>query len=142
MVAAGVVATAAFDGLTGSKMWLINIVPVLFTVATVIVAAVALWPVKLESASGRDVVDEWVDAQMTPDELEDNLLEVKAVEIEYRDAKNEAKARATKWAFSLLVASLVTALVTAAVSAAISNGGLLNGKTVITTPAATPTEAS
>lgn len=140
VVAAGVIAAAAFDGLANSQMWLIALIPVVLTVATVVVAAVALWPVKLESASGRDVVNEWVDADMTPSELEDSLLEVKAVEIEYRDAKNESKARATKWAFGLLVSSLVSALAVAAIGAAVSNGGTQIGEAVIT-PTPTPTEA-
>lgn len=141
VVAAGVIAAVAFDSLNNAHTWLLGLIPVAFTVATIIVAAAALWPVKLESASGRDVVDEWVDADITPAELEDNLLEVKAVEIEFRDAKNESKAKATKWAFGLLVASLVAALITATTGAAMSNGGRTNGETVVTTPTASPTEA-
>jgi len=140
VVAAGVIAAAAFDSLNNSDIGLFAIFPVALTVATVVVAAVALWPAKLESASGRDVVNEWVDAAMTPDDLEDSLLEVKVVEIEFRDARNESKGLATKWAFGLLVSSLVTALITAGIGAAISNGDPTDGET-INTPSPTTSKA-
>lgn len=143
VVAAGVIATAAFDGLSDSRVWWIGLIAVILTVATVIVAAIALWPAKLESASGRAMVTEWVaDTDMTPVTLEDSLLEVKALEIENRDRKNESRARATKWAFGLLVASLVAALSTAAVGAATPEGETSNGETVDTpAPTSAPFES-
>jgi len=137
VVAAGVIAAAAFDILSNQSLGLWGLIPSALTVATVVVAAIALWPTKLKSASGRDVVNEWVDAETEPAVLEDHLLELKAVEVYHRDEQNEIKGRATKWAFALLVASLVTCLFTAGMGAALSNGVPTHGESVTPTPTAT-----
>lgn len=139
VVAAGVLASQSVAGMDGSRAWLLSVVPLALTIATVITAAIALWPIKLESPSGRYVVDAWVDAKLAPAELDDTLLEVKAVEVEYRDRTNESKGRATKWAFVLLIASLGSTFLVTVSDNAIMNGEPANGETSITTPA--PTEA-
>jgi hypothetical protein len=141
VVAAGVIATTTFAGLDDSRTWLWGLVPLTFTIATVVAAAIALWPVKIESPSGRKMVSLWVDEDgLAPDVLEDRILEVKTVEVEYRDEKNETKGLATKFAFFFLILSLCSALAFTVADAAITNGNS-NGKTT-PTPAATPTETA
>lgn len=129
VVAAGVIAAAAFDSLSSSHIWIAALIPVSLTVATVVVAAIALWPYKLKTPSAREVVDQWVEADLAPSDLENNLLEVKAKEITFRNSKNEDRARATKWAYALLVTSLVATLATVGINSAISNGDSTDGQT-------------
>jgi hypothetical protein len=110
VVAAGVLASV-----TGLS--LLGLMPFGLTVAAVAVAIVALWPRKIDLPSAREVVDAWVDADMPADELEDNVLEVKAQEITNRNVQNEKRADLTNWGFSLLLAGLVTSFVVVALNA-------------------------
>ncbi len=86
-------------------------------VAAVAVATAALWPRKIDLPSAREIVDVWVDADIPADELEDNVLEVKAREVTNRDAQNEKRAKLTNWGFGLVLAGLVTTLAVVALSA-------------------------
>jgi hypothetical protein len=111
VVAAGVLASVTGLSLVIEGTWFVGFVPFALTIAAVAVATVALWPRKLGLPSARQVVDTWVDADMPADELEDNVLEVKTLEITNRDALNEKRATLTNWGFSLLLGGLATTLV-------------------------------
>ena len=107
VVVAGVLASATGLSLVSTDTWLVGLLPFGLTVAAVAVAIAALWPRKIDLPSAREVVDAWVDADMPADELEDNVLEVKAQEVTNRDAQNEKRAKLTNWGFSLVLAGLV-----------------------------------
>jgi hypothetical protein len=117
VVAAGVLASVTGLSLVSPATWLLGLMPFGLTVAAVAVAIVALWPRKIDLPSAREVVDAWVDADMPADELEDNVLEVKAQEITNRNVQNEKRADLTNWGFSLLLAGLVTSFVVVALNA-------------------------
>lgn len=119
VVAAGVLASAAGIELISADTWLLGLVPFGLTIATVVVSTVALWPRKLDVPSARSIVNRWVDSNKSVEELEDYLLEVKAHEIELRDAQNELRMKWTKRGFKLLLLSLLTALLVAAANAVI-----------------------
>jgi len=116
VVAAGVLASAAGIDLIKPETWFIGLVPFGLTVATVVVATVALWPRELEVPSARSIVTRWVDEDKPEAELDDYLLEVKATEISLRDDQNELRSKWTKRGFSYLVLSLVAALIVATVN--------------------------
>ncbi|WP_188742700.1 hypothetical protein [Agromyces bauzanensis] len=110
VVVAGVLASVTGLSLVSTETWLVGLLPFGLTVAAVAVATAALWPRKIDLPSAREVVDAWVDADMPADELEDNVLEVKAQEVTNRDAQNEKRAKLTNWGFGLVLAGLVTTL--------------------------------
>lgn len=117
VVVAGVLASVTGLSLVTTDTWLVGLVPFALTVAAVAVATAALWPRKIDLPSAREVVDAWVDADMPADELEDNVLEVKAQEVTNRDAQNEDRAKLTNWGFGLVLAGLVTTLVVVTLNA-------------------------
>lgn len=117
VVAAGVLASVTGLSLVTQETWFLGLVPFALTVAAVAVATVALWPRKIDMPSARQVVDAWVDADMPANELEDNVLEVKAQEVTNRDVHNEKRAHLTNWGFSLLLAGLVSTLVVVTLNA-------------------------
>jgi len=112
-----VLASVTGLSLVNVDTWLIGLLPFNLTVAAVAVAIVALWPRKIGVPSAREVVDTWVDADIAADELEDNVLEVKAQEVSNRNTQNEERAQLTNWGFSLLLAGLVTSLITVTLNA-------------------------
>lgn len=110
VVVAGVLASVTGLSLVTIDTWLVGLLPFGLTIAAVAVATAALWPRKLDVPSARQVVDAWVDADMTGAELEDHVLEVKAKEVTKRDEQNEERAKLTKWGFGLVLAGLVATL--------------------------------
>lgn len=119
-----VVAAGFLAGVTGSELvraetWFVGVVPLALTIATVVVAAVVLWPRRLRVPSGPDMVKMWVDADMTPDDLEDHILEVKSKEVSNRNDQNERKAKMTSWGFVLLIAAMLSALVVVIIGAVV-----------------------
>lgn len=129
VVAAGVLAGATFTGLVDARSWYLGLVPFALTVATIIAAAVSLWPSTIDSPSGRFLVTRWVNASERMEAMEDYILEVKVREIEKRNSKNEKRAKATKSAFVLLVSGVVTALLVAGINASVLRGDPTNGQT-------------
>jgi len=117
VVAAGVLASVTGLSLVIAETWFVGLVPFGLTVAAVAVATVALWPRKVDLPSARQVVDAWVDADMPADELEDNVLEVKAQEVTNREAQSEKRARLTNWGFALLLAGLGSTLIVVTLNA-------------------------
>lgn len=119
-----VVAAGFLAGVTGSELvrpetWFVGVVPLILTLATVVVSAVVLWPRRLRVPSGPQMVAAWVDAEMTPDDLEDHILEVKSKEVSNRNDQNERKAEWTKWGFVLLISALASALVVVVLGAVV-----------------------
>lgn len=117
-----VVAAGFLAGVTGSELvreetWFVGIIPLVLTLATVVVSAVVLWPRRLRVPSGPEMVKAWVDADMTTDELEDHILEVKSKEVSNRNDQNERKAEWTKWGFVLLISAMATVLAVVVLSA-------------------------
>lgn len=110
VVAAGFLAGVTGSELVSDETWFVGVVPLVLTLATVVVAAVVLWPRRLRVPSGPDMVKMWVDADMTPEVLEDHILEVKSKEVENRNKQNERKAGLTSWGFLLLIAAMASAL--------------------------------
>jgi len=117
VVAAGVLASATGIELITTDTWLIGLAPFGLTIATVLVSTAALWPRTLQVPSARSIVDRWVDADTTPTDLDDYLLEVKAVEVELRDQQNEIRMKWAKRGFGLLLASLLATMVVATTNA-------------------------
>lgn len=72
-----------------------------------------------ERSSARHVVDTYVNANMSPETLEDHLLEIRTKEVEKRNAQNESKAGLTKWGFGfiLLIAAMASSLAVVVVTA-------------------------
>jgi hypothetical protein len=123
VVAAGVLAGATFTGLVTADTYFIGLIPFALTVASVIAAIIALWPTRVWAPSGRLVVTEWVDKHgLTPEVLADNLLEVKAREVEKRDEYNERRSKATKAGLVLLGLSLIASLIVVGVNTAVNEG--------------------
>lgn len=121
VVAAGFLAAISGAELVTTETWLIGALPLLLTLATVVVAAVVLWPRRLSVPSGPDMVTAWADADMTAEDLEDHILEVKSKEVKNRNKQNERKAELTSWGFSLLIAAMASALVVVVVSAVVKS---------------------
>lgn len=119
VVAAGFLAGVTGSELVSGETWFIGVVPLGLTLATVVVAAVVLWPRRLRVPSGPDMVKMWVDADMTPEVLEDHILEVKSKEVENRNKQNERKAGLTSWGFLLLIAAMASALAVVIIGAVV-----------------------
>lgn len=117
VVAAGFLAGVAGSELVDSDTWFIGLVPLSLTLATVVVSAMALWPRALSVPSARSVVDTYVNADMSPETLEDHLLEIRTKEVEKRNTQNESKAGLTKWGFILLIAAMASSLAVVVVTA-------------------------
>lgn len=109
VVAAGLLAGVAGTELISEDTWFLGVIPLILTLSTVVISAFALWPRKLSVPSARQVVNTYVDAELSPGALEDVLLEIKTVEVEKRNAQNETKAEFTKWGFVLLIAAMSSA---------------------------------
>lgn len=119
VVAAGFLAAITGSELVDAQTWFVGIVPLLLTLATVVVAAIVLWPRRLSVPSGPDMVSAWVNADMTAEDLEDHILEVKSKEVKNRNKQNERKAQLTSWGFSLLIAAMASALVVVVLDAVV-----------------------
>lgn len=117
VVAAGFLAGFTGPELVRRETWFVGILPLVLNLAAVVVSAVVLWPRRLKVPSGPDMVNTWVDADMTADTLEDHILEVKSKEVTNRNAQNELKARWLKWGFMLLIAAMASGLVLVIVGA-------------------------
>ncbi|MCY7287863.1 MAG: hypothetical protein LH624_06330, partial [Cryobacterium sp.] len=79
---------------------------------------------------------------MPADELEDNVLEVKAQEVTNRDAQNEKRAHLTNWGFSLLLAGLASTLIVVTLNAAIPTWSQNDEAEPTQTPASTQSPAA
>ncbi|CAL4859996.1 hypothetical protein MMM2322_01670 [Microbacterium sp. MM2322] len=117
VVAAGVIGSASSVGVLQSDSSLIWLLPFGLTFLTVLASTITLWPRSLTVAGGREMVETWRVSELTGEELEDHLLEVKAREVESRDAQYKVGARWTRVAFVLLLASLISVVVVASVEA-------------------------
>lgn len=92
---------------------ILALMPLLTSLAAVVLAIVAMWPRRFTVVSAENLVDLWVDASGSPEELEDFLLETKKTEIEARDERSRKQASALKWAFYLTAASIACVVVDA-----------------------------
>lgn len=117
VVSAGVVAAATSTGLISADTWFLGAIPLGLTLATIIVAAAALWPVAIKHPTGQALVDRWLDTCESLDALEIYLLKMKASEIRLRNDANQRRGKLTKWAFKLLIAAVATTLVVAILNA-------------------------
>ena len=108
VLTSGAISSVTGPSLVTNKTCFVGLLPLGLIIASVALAAVALFPRGLSVPSARRVVDQWVNASMSAEELEDSLLEVKAKEIEGRDSQNERRAKLTYWSFVLLLCGLFT----------------------------------
>ena len=115
VVAAGFLAGSAFLS-PKDVWWIIAILPPLFALATVILAAIALWPANLDVIGPRKLTRTWVDTDKTDYALEVFLLECKVKEWEEVQARTNTRVRALKAGFVFL--TLAVAATLAVVSAA------------------------
>lgn len=136
LTAAALVAGGSISLLETSPL---SLLPLLLAALTVYHAAQAAKPLSLNVPSARQLVDEYLEADMTEEELEDTLLEVRTVEIEQRDAVNTGRSRSMTIGFRFLTAS-VAALVLSATLAGLSPGGTRSHEQEQQPP--TPTETS
>lgn len=137
VVSAGVVAAATSSGLIRAETWFLGTIPLGLTLATIIVAASALWPVAIKQPTGQALVDRWLDTCESPEALETYLLRMKASEIRLRNEANQRRGKYTKWAFRLLIAAVATTLVVAILNAAFTEGAV-NDDTEGTVPTQPP----
>lgn len=84
----------------------VDLLPLLTSLAAVVMATVAMWPRRTSVLSAQSLVSKWIDACQSPEDLEDYLLETKTREIESRDKRTEKQATALKWGFYLTAASV------------------------------------
>jgi hypothetical protein len=109
IVAAGLLTTSSL--LDPKAHWLVAI-PLLLTLATVILSAVALWPAPLKVIEPRLLVDTWLNTKAGDDDLAAYLLEAKVEAFEQQQARTDSRVAALKWSFVALSASVAaTALV-------------------------------
>lgn len=103
--------------LTGSSFldpakdaWPLIFVPLTFTLATVVLSAVALWPANLRVIDPRLLKNKWIDARATDYELEVFLLEAKVQAYEDQQRQTNTRVRALKASFILFVVAVAATL--------------------------------
>lgn len=102
-----------------SKMsWPVTFVPLAFTLATVVLSAVALWPANLRVIDPRLLKNKWIDAKATDYELEVFLLEAKVRAYEDQQQRTNMRVRALKASFVLFVVAVAATLLAVAVAGA------------------------
>lgn len=106
VLTSGAISSITGPSLVTSKTCFVGLLPLALIIVAVALAAAVLFPRGLSVPSARKMVDQWVNAPMSAEELEDSLLEVKAKEIEGRDGQNERRANLTYWSFILLLCGL------------------------------------
>jgi p-aminobenzoyl-glutamate transporter AbgT len=116
VLAAGVVATSALFQPT--KLGLLAFSPLVFTLASVILAAIALWPANLRVIDPRLLKNKWIDARASDYELEVFLLEAKVRAYEEQQARTNTRVRALKAGFVLFVIAIASLLAVAISSVA------------------------
>jgi len=114
--AAAVVVAASLSLLSPAHKDLLAVAPLILSIATIVIATRAIRPLSLGVVSARQLLNKYVDADMHLADLQDNLLEIRAHEIEQRDALNVKRARAMVLGFRLLTGSVVALLLASIVS--------------------------
>ena len=108
---AAVVIAASISMLTSTPAGAFATLPLTLAITTVVISTRAIRPLSLEVVSARKLLTKYVDNEMSPEELDDHLLEIRVREIEQRDLLNVKRAWVMVWGFRLLAASVVTLLV-------------------------------
>jgi hypothetical protein len=111
--------------LTGSSFldpakaaWPLIFVPLAFTLATVVLSAVALWPANLRVIDPRLLKNKWIDEKASDYELEVFLLEAKVQAYEDQQQRTNTRVRALKASFVLFVIAVAATLVVVVVGGA------------------------
>ncbi|CAN5522333.1 hypothetical protein BH09ACT4_BH09ACT4_16700 [soil metagenome] len=114
VLAGGLLAAQAVPELTKADLsWLalvLGVARLVFALVVTLLATAALWPLKIFELQPKDFVKKWIDSCEPEGALEDYILEVKAVTISRRSAKNEKRARLLKAGFVVLVIGIVAAI--------------------------------
>jgi p-aminobenzoyl-glutamate transporter AbgT len=108
VLAAGLLTTTSL--LDPKAQWLVAI-PLVLTLATVILSAAALWPARLKVIEPRLLVKKWLDTKASDDALAAYLLEAKVEAFEQQQARTDTRVKALKWSFVLLSASVAATAV-------------------------------
>lgn len=117
VVAASIaILSPAWDDLTA-------IAPLLLAATTIIISTRAIVPLGLGVVSAGDLVARYVNDDMPLVELQDNLLEVRKIEIENRDALNAKRAVWMTRGFRALSASVIALLLSAVISGIVQSEG-------------------
>lgn len=140
VTAAAVVVGASIPILSLGSFGLFAVAPLILAAVTIYHATRAIRPLTLDVPSARQIVDIYLDADMTPLDLEDHLLELRTVEIEKRDDLNSTRSRAMALGFKFLTASVSALVLAALLSGALMMSEDANDKTPKPTPASS-TEA-
>lgn len=114
---AGLIATALIPIAAAADSVLLaglTIVPLAIAVFTIVYAVRAIRPLALEVPSPRHMIDQYLDSSLSADELEDYILEIRAVEVDKRDLLNDTRWKALRVGFRLLVASMISLVLFAA----------------------------
>ena len=135
--AAGLVATGTVPTLADSSLWIVGVIPMALAAVTVAFATRALWPRTVSVPGARLLIDTYVESELTPEELEDHLLEVRTVEVENRDELNEARMKSMKVGFKFLVACLAAFIIVAVLNSSTLEGKITDGETPAPGPAET-----
>ncbi|NEM91613.1 hypothetical protein [Galbitalea soli] len=97
--------------------WLLSTLPLLFTLVTVVAAAVALWPADLRVIEPRLLKDKWLGARESDIAIEGMLLEAKVQAYEYQQARTTTRVRALKTGFVFFVAAVTATLLVVLIGA-------------------------
>lgn len=121
--AAAAVVAASIAILSPAWEDLTAIAPLVLAATTIIVSTRAIVPLGLGVVSAKDLVARYVNDDMPLVDLQDNLLEVRKVEIENRDALNAKRAIWMIRGFRALSASVSALLLSALISGIIQSEG-------------------
>jgi hypothetical protein len=110
VVAAGLLTTSSL--ITPDRVGGLVAIPLVLTLATVILSAVALWPAHLKVIEPRLLVSKWLNAKAGADALAAYLLEAKVEAFEQQQARTDTRVKALKAGFIVFSASVAaTALI-------------------------------
>jgi p-aminobenzoyl-glutamate transporter AbgT len=111
VVAAGLLTTSSV--ITPDKVGGLVAIPLVLTLATVILSAVALWPAHLKVVEPRLLTDKWLDTKKSDDDLAAYLLEAKVEAFEQQQARTDTRVKALKASFVLFSVSVAATVVVA-----------------------------
>lgn len=135
VTASGIVAGSSALRAAASPLAVWAGVPIALALCGVAAAIWALWTRSIDVPNGRKIVNGFVDKPVTPEELEDSLLELRTKEVEARDAHADAQGEAVKTGFVMLALAVMALLLFVVAVGQIAPAGDTHG-TQPPTPAA------
>jgi len=135
LTASGLVAASTAVTAAASRVPALATVPIALALLGIAAAMWALWTRKIDVPDARSIVNDYVDRPMSPERLEDVLLEVRTQEVEKREEHNSGRAWAVTVGFVMLAAAVAALLVFVVIARQVAPAGDTHG-TQAPTPAA------